>query len=554
MIEWFDNLSEGWQTAIFGAGVAIVLAATGWLSGLYKWLFGSKKNLDSLQKIIQQSGTLQTAIITDDNKGKIACRDINTGIDQDKVLDRNEKAYIQLGQSEEKIKNYKAKIQRLEEELGRQQSLAEADGDQVSQPTQEAKELAAQIEDDAGPYAQALKAIAEGNNERANELLDDAQQFLDAFQQKKDEAQAKIYMARMQNARYSGRPKDALQYCDKLRSLAGDDTRILNEVAIVYYENALYKKAEPLFKQSLVIDEAAHGKDHAKVAIRLNNLAALHYATNRLTEAEPLYKRALTIWEKFLGKDHSNIATALNNLAELYCKTNRLKEAEPLYERAIKIDKAALGKNHPSVAVDLNNLAELYRKTNRLKEAETLYKQALAIDEAALGLDHPNVATRLNNLALLYDTTGRLKEAELLYKRALAIDKASFGPDHPSVAIRLNNLAGLYHKNRLKEAEPLHEQAVKIFEKTLGKDHPDIATALNNLAELYRKTNRLKEAEPLMERHLVIFLQFTRKTGYRHPHLDRAIKNYTTLLMQMGHSKDQVAAKLKKLAPEMFKQ
>ena len=26
MVEWFKNLSEGWQTAIFGAGVAVALA------------------------------------------------------------------------------------------------------------------------------------------------------------------------------------------------------------------------------------------------------------------------------------------------------------------------------------------------------------------------------------------------------------------------------------------------------------------------------------------------------------------------------------------------
>ena len=96
------------------------------------------------------------------------------------------------------------------------------------------------------------------------------------------------------------------------------------------------------------------------------------------------------------------------------------------------------------------------------------------------------------------------------------------------------------------------QRALKIDEASLGKDHPEVATDLNNLAQLYKATNRLKEAEPLMERQLVIFLQFTRRTGHPHPHLDTAIKNYGGLLVEMGHSEDQVVARLKRLAPEMF--
>ncbi len=286
----------------------------------------------------------------------------------------------------------------------------------------------------------------------------------------------------------------------------------LNSVAYYLDDQAQFSEAEPIYQQALAIDEASLGKDRPDVATDLNNLAALYKATNRLSEAEPLYKRALEIWEKSLGKEHPQVAAGLNNLAQLYQATNRLKEAEPLMQRVVKIFEKSLDENHPNVAAALNNLAQLYQDTNRLKEAEPLMQRALAIDEASLGKDHPNVAIRLNNLALLYQATGRLKEAEPLMQRALAINEAS-----------------------------------------LGKDHPDVARGLNNLAQLYQATNRLKEAEPLMERHLVIFLQFTRRTGHPHPHLEDAINNYTGLLIQMGYRKEEVAARLKNLAPEMFK-
>ncbi len=339
-------------------------------------------------------------------------------------------------------------------------------------------------------------------------------------------------------------------------SLGKDHPKVaidLNNLAQLYKATNRLKEAEPLMLRTLKIGEASLGKDHPIVAIRLNNLAALYKATNRLKEAEPLMLRALKIDEAYLGKDHPKVATDLNNLAQLYQATNRLKEAEPLMLRALKIDEASLGKDHPKVARDLNNLALLYKATNRLKEAEPLMLRALKIDEASLGKDHPKVATDLNNLAQLYQATNRLKEAEPLMLRALKIDEASLGKDHPKVARDLNNLAQLYKAtNRLKEAEPLMLRALKIDEASLGKDHPKVAIRLNNLASLYIATNRLKEAEPLMERVLVILLQFTRRTGHPHPHLEAAIDNYSNLLMQMGHSQNDVIDRLKRLAPELF--
>jgi hypothetical protein len=42
-----------------------------------------------------------------------------------------------------------------------------------------------------------------------------------------------------------------------------------------------------------------------------------------------------------------------------------------------------------------------------------------------------------------------------------------------------------------------------------------------------------------MRRDLVIVLAFQRETGHAHPHRDAAIRNYTTLLSEIG--RDQAA-------------
>ena len=368
-------------------------------------------------------------------------------------------------------------------------------------------------------------------------------------------------------------------------SIQEPTARLLNELGLLLSEKALHAEAEPLLRRALAIDEKSFGPDHPDVARDLNNLAQLLQATNRLAEAEPLMRRALAIDEKSLGPDHPNVAIRLNNLAQVLKDTNRLVEAEPLMRRALAIDEKSLGHDHPAVAIRLNNLAELLRATNRLAEAEPLMRRALDIGERSFGPDHSTIAIRLNNLAQLLKATNRADEAEPLLRRALAIDERTFGVDHPEVAIDLSNLAGvLYEKKQLDEAEAFMRRGIAIDERSFGPDHPNVAIDLNNLAQFLRATNRLVEAEPLMRRALeidekcfgpnhttvairlnnlatllratnrhieaepllrravAIFVEFTRRTGHRHPHLDDAFTNYAELLAAMGRSQVKIDA------------
>jgi hypothetical protein len=83
MVEWFKNLSEVWQTAIFGAAVAVALAVIGGLFGLFKCLFGRKDAPAPQQKTIHQEGSRHTPTTIDGDKNIIAGRDIHTGINED---------------------------------------------------------------------------------------------------------------------------------------------------------------------------------------------------------------------------------------------------------------------------------------------------------------------------------------------------------------------------------------------------------------------------------------------------------------------------------------
>ena len=280
----------------------------------------------------------------------------------------------------------------------------------------------------------------------------------------------------------------------------------------------------------------------------MHDLAQLLAAKALLGEAEPLMGRALAIYEKSLGTEHPRVATALSNLAQLFKDTNRLVEAEPLMRRALAIDEKSFGTEHSEVATDLNNLAQLLQDTGRLGEAEQLMRRALAIDEKSFGTEHPRIAIRLNNLAQLLQDTNRLIEAEPLMERVVTIFEGNFGENHPNVATAFNNLARLLlETNRLDKAEPLMRRALAITERSFGTEHPDVAIRLNNLAWLLQAANRLEEAEPLMRRQLVIFLNFGRRNGHEHPHLQTACGNYWQLLQEMGKSEAEIEEAIKAL-------
>ncbi|MEO0684126.1 MAG: tetratricopeptide repeat protein [Cyanobacteria bacterium J06649_11] len=56
-------------------------------------------------------------------------------------------------------------------------------------------------------------------------------------------------------------------------------------------------------------------------------------------KAIPLLKKALRIQEKILGKEHPDLSTSLNNLALLYDSQGSYAEAESLYLRLIANDE-----------------------------------------------------------------------------------------------------------------------------------------------------------------------------------------------------------------------
>ena len=107
-------------------------------------------------------------------------------------------------------------------------------------------------------------------------------------------------------------------------------------------EEGRFPEAERLFRDALQLSEQFPEGD-ARRATSLNNLAFTLHAQGHYAAAEPLYREALVLREAALGKDHADVAQSCNNLAELYRVLGRYAEAEPLHQRARAIRERQFG-------------------------------------------------------------------------------------------------------------------------------------------------------------------------------------------------------------------
>jgi tetratricopeptide (TPR) repeat protein len=306
----------------------------------------------------------------------------------------------------------------------------------------------------------------------------------------------------------------------------------LNNLAVLYYKQGKYSKAEPLFLQALEMTKRLFIKDHPDVATSLNNLALFYQSQGKYNKAELLYFQALEMRKRLFTNDHPDVATSLNNLAGIYDKQGKYNKAEFLYVQALEMKKRLFTNDHPDVASSLNNLATIYDKQGKYNEAELLYVQALEMRKRLFTNDHPDVALSLNNLAFLYENQGKYNEAESLYVQALEIRKRLFTNDHPDVASSLNNLAGLYDsQGKYSQAELLYFQALEITKRLFTNDHPDVASSLNNLAELYRSQGKYTEAESL---YLQALEMRKRLFTNDHPDVANSLNNLALLYKSQG--------------------
>ncbi len=213
---------------------------------------------------------------------------------------------------------------------------------------------------------------------------------------------------------------------------------------------------------------------------------------------------------------------------------------EGQYQQAEELLNGAVEKKEQDFIETLRYLGATQYQQAKYRAAADSFRKALALRS-----EDPVL---LSWLGMVLHALADWTDAEPLLRRALDTAEKGYGKEHPEVAAALNNLAQLLQDtNRLADAEPMMRRAFDIDEKSYGKDHPKVAIRLNNLAALLQDTNRLADAEPLVRRAVAILLDFSRRTGYKHPDQEMFSANYRGLLQAMGKSPAEIEESIKAL-------
>jgi tetratricopeptide (TPR) repeat protein/predicted ATP-binding protein involved in virulence len=289
---------------------------------------------------------------------------------------------------------------------------------------------------------------------------------------------------------------------------------LLNNLAKLYFAQASYKNALPLYLNSLSIREKLLGDYHVKTAISYNNLAELYESLGAYKKAKPLFEKSLMIREKILGESHPDTARSYYALARFYESLGSYEIAKKLSKKSLKIRKKILGDDHPDTASSYNSLAILYRLLEDYEKSEHFSKKALKIREKTLGEDHPDTASSYNSLAILYGFLKDYKKSEFFSQKSLKIRLKILGKNHPDTASSYHSVALSYAiKKDYETAKLFLQKALTIRKEVLGKNHPSNASSYHSIALIYALIKDDKKAEKFFFKTLKISVK---TLGYDH--------------------------------------
>ena len=279
----------------------------------------------------------------------------------------------------------------------------------------------------------------------------------------------------------------------------------LEIVALSLIQNGRRNEALPLQERSYEIHRKLLPPDDPLVAKSMEALASAYWYQGRYTEVEPLVREALAIREAAFGEDHQENISLHVKMSILLRTADRYEESLHHAERALEIARASFGPNHSLVANSMNVLALTHTYIGNYEVAEELYLETIDTWSKTTGGESSLATDAMLNLGGVYQRQGRLDDAARWQTRGLEQREATLGPNHPRVGLALNNLGSTYQRlGRPEDAVPLYRRAIDIFEATGQLDHPDAAWPMNGLGGALTRLGQYEEAEELILRAIRI--------------------------------------------------
>lgn len=283
----------------------------------------------------------------------------------------------------------------------------------------------------------------------------------------------------------------------------------LKDVSATMRMHVNEKKAEPVARRILQLEEKQWGVDSPKLAENLKNLIDIESSLGHLASAKALCERYLAIASsstatstatsssKELDPESEEVASVLSMLALVL-------EREKNFAEAIKTEKQSLamrlktgGPDQWVVGESYSRLGSFCSQAKQFAEAEEFYLKGISICEK---FDTPGASGVMCNLARFYLDRGSYAKSEVLYKRSCDLQLKQHGPDDPMLALATSDMGLLfYRQGKYEEALSRYSQALSVLEKS-DDTVPMTPAILIRSASALEKLNRKAEASKLRAR------------------------------------------------------
>lgn len=460
----------------------------------------------------------------------------------------------QLSDSAISEETYRTKLQQLQENLERYQSLIESLADHYAHTDyalldekecevnlciergdlEKADSLLATMFNPLGVLERNREALSDANRRMAEGqgLMEQAQNDLAAVlhQQEKD-AEYLYQLFTIALSRFDN--EKARYYIETRAALDTTNTEWQNEAGKFLYKYVGdYDKAMAYFNKALFFDKKILGNNHPNVAALYNNIGSMYIEQGELATALEYQSKALSIRKSNFGEDHPDVETSYNNIGLIYIYQGDYVKALEYHTQALSIREKVLGKENPDVANTYLNIGAVYLERRDYVRALESFTKALAIQKKTLGEIHPDVATSYNNIGGAYFGQGNYDKALNSFIKALAIREKILVDEHPEVASVYNNIGDVYAELLdFTEALNYYNKALSIREKTLGKEHPDVAASYNNIGSVYSDQGNYTMALEYYNKAISIF---EKKTGKEHLHIATLYNNIGFIYSRQG--------------------
>lgn len=308
--------------------------------------------------------------------------------------------------------------------------------------------------------------------------------------------EAEDYRKKALDARQDGSHNQAIRHARRAVTLAPDNYRAWNVLALSYQANGQYAEARQAYLTA--IDKGGEKPDAA--VIHYNMGAFLATAPEHREEALGYYRKALAI--------DPNYSQAFNNMGWTYEQMGQSQEAIAHYRKALKADpnnqasidnldrlEQRLGIRKP-VKLDavkagvLNRKGDTYYTAKDYKSAIKLYKEALA--------HNPKDYAGWNDLGLAYENDAQPEEAIKAFKEGMRVGGHA-----------RDNCYNYYNLARLMDNAQENQEAIRLYQEAI-KCKPEYTGALNNLGTVYEELDRFDEAIAAYKKAIEVDPKYTR--------------------------------------------